>query len=85
MGVSETVARTMLLKMQWDYEKLQQRYFEDPEKMMGEYFVTEEQKDKSQEEKEEKFYCPVCYEETDEKICMECGHALCRECYAQHL
>ena len=32
----------MLLKMQWDVEKLQVKYFEDPEKTMKELFNLEE-------------------------------------------
>ena len=38
LSVSKAMARGMLLKMQWNVEKLQQKYFDDPERTVKELF-----------------------------------------------
>jgi ariadne-1 len=87
LAVSKNMARAMLLAMQWDVERLQQRYFDNPEKTIMDLFKLDwvEVDERLRQNKQGTFCCPVCCEETSNPIIMECAHGLCRDCFSQYL
>ncbi len=88
MAVSKGMARAMLLKTQWNVEQLEQKYFDNPERVIKELFNLDwvEVDDRLKGNKAAGiFSCLVCCEETSNPIILECAHGLCRDCYQQYL
>ena len=76
LGVNDTIARALLLKLHWDKNKLMQA-IADNEKVIQELFNLGTDQNMSDPNN----LCPVCYENSDNMFSMECGHSLCKECY----
>lgn len=81
------MARAMLLSSQWDVDRLQQRYFDNPEKTIKDLFNIDwnEVDERLKQNQTGPFICPVCCEETSNPVIMECAHGLCRDCFTQYL
>lgn len=77
MGVTEVVARAFLLKFQWDKVKLFQTAADDDHLVTSLFNFSSDQNMQNSVPQ----ICPVCYEDSDKVIGMECGHTFCEGCY----
>ena len=64
LALSKTVARAMLLKMQWNDERLESKYFDDPDRTLMELINMTTENLMNPEMISDTFCCPVCYEDT---------------------
>jgi len=89
LAVSPTIAKGFLLRNQWNIEQILNKYLDDSSKFIRDMFNLDlDEADKRSSElrkSEQKFCCPVCYDETGDVVSMECGHGLCRNCFREYL
>ena len=79
-GVSDDVARALLLRLQWNSERIIDQFFEKP--LIQELFNYDGNPAKCQDGV---FLCPCCYDEKVVSMQMECGHKFCSDCYSEYL
>jgi hypothetical protein len=81
-GVSKGLARSLLIRYQWNSENLTNSFF-DSSNLIAKLFNYEGVKDRM--DPEQTYLCPVCYEEKERTMSLECGHRLCFDCYSDYL
>jgi ariadne-1 len=82
LGVSEEVAKSLLLKYRWDKEEVINR-FTDYDNLLLKVFNYD--MSKSVQKVTGSFLCPVCYEEKSQAVSLECGHSFCSDCFSDYL
>lgn len=82
LGVSEEIAKSLLLKYRWDKEEVINR-FTDYDNLLLKVFNYD--MSKSVKKAVGSFLCPVCYEQKQQPVSLECGHSFCRDCFSDYL
>ena len=86
LGLPETIARALLLKLSWDVNQVENKFMDDIDILQTLFKVDLGKGEKLiKQTMNSEFYCPVCWESKPDKIGMECGHIFCKECYKGHL
>jgi ariadne-1 len=86
LGVPASAAGVLLSQHNWSKEALLEDYMGDAEKILKKNGVycrcsTTMPASKRKQGTMEDDTCPICYDETDKKLAMPCGHSFCLECW----
>ncbi|GKY92245.1 hypothetical protein MPSEU_000195700 [Mayamaea pseudoterrestris] len=84
LGVSASAAGVLLRQYNWSKEALLEDYMGDAEKILkqnGVYYRCNGPPVKKVAAAAADDTCPICYDETDVKLAMPCGHAFCLDCW----
>lgn len=85
LGLDSNFARALLLKFLWNKEQLIHSYMENENLVRQVLNVDLYGMKVDQDNSNKEIYCPVCYNETEQTLGMECGHKLCFDCYKDYL
>eukprot|EP00727_Mastigamoeba_balamuthi_P011887 m51a1_g7320 hypothetical protein (485) ;mRNA; r:146763-148621 len=83
LSIPPAAAELLLLSFDWDYERLQNRYWEDPERMLQKAGVVLDARPPARPG-----VCSVCFEEAPAArvLSLGCGHGpFCVDCWAAHI
>lgn len=85
IGISECVARALLIKNMWNKETVINQYLEDPDMISKTLHFNPYASVPTQGISAGPIFCEVCYDEKPSSMGMECGHRLCSDCYKDYL
>ena len=82
LGISTSNASALLRNYKWNREQLTERYFENPENVLGQ-LVSCDQAPPPMETDE----CVICGDSADEveMLSLECRHSFCTQCWKDHI
>lgn len=80
--ISDVLARSLLLRCQWDADMITDRFYDSDMVLKQLNF---DRSAKVEKYDPSSFWCPVCYEQPEQTMGMECGHRLCVNCYKDYL
>lgn len=85
LGVSDLIARSLLLSLKWDSEVVIDRFINDENLLRKLFNFDGSSSDVSQKIQGQTYLCPCCYDEKQQTMTMDCGHRLCFDCYKDYL
>lgn len=88
-SLDRSAALGLLIRYEWNKERLTEEYFDDPDKVLAAAGLTalmEGSKDAPPSTPME-MECQICYDTVDssDAFALACGHSFCRECWTDYL
>ncbi|KAI3387837.1 hypothetical protein SNEBB_001607 [Seison nebaliae] len=79
--------RLFLFACKWDRDRLLERYFEDPDRLIKDAQIPSDEIETVEESNEKKMNCLVCWDmfDVDELISLQCNHVFCKDCWKSYL